>query len=185
MKIGHEELQIKRTQLVGWTECSEFHRKESEGKRKEVGYPSLKLDLPTLFLFPLSFVFYPQLTTHNLLMLPFKVIRQIVRSLETGKLTHAQIAEKCKVSRNTVTILARSRRSWGQTNKPRKPIRDQRHQSVRSQMRQLVRRCPRCGYNIFPPCRICATRAAIAVDELKKFLQQADTSQPYSSCKKL
>jgi predicted XRE-type DNA-binding protein len=125
----------------------------------------------------------PQLTTHNLLMIPIKVIRQIVRSLETGKLTHAQIAEKHRVSRNTVTMLARSRRSWGQSSKPRKPIRVQRHQSVRTQqMSQLVRRCPRCGYNIFPPCRICTARAAIAVEELKKFLQRKEAAYHNSSC---
>ena len=84
-------------------------------------------------------------------MLAKSLIEEIDRLLKHGKLSQRKIAAQMRVSRGTVAAIASGRRGlYG-----REP-RDDEPTPLAPQSPPA--RCPRCGYRVYLPCRICRSR---------------------------
>lgn len=96
-------------------------------------------------------------------MLSLSLVEQIVDLLNEGELSQRRIAERVGVSRGTVASIASGRRGlFG---------RDPESDDDRS-LANLTppERCPKCGYLIYAPCRVCRARE---FQENRKLLRAA------------
>src|SRR3954447_13262861 len=80
-------------------------------------------------------------------MLPTALIKEINRLLKEGELSHRKIAMRLGVGRGTVSAIASGRRGLHGTDPKRRHSAELR--------RSAPVRCPRCGYRVYLPCRIC------------------------------
>lgn len=83
-------------------------------------------------------------------MLALSVVEEIDRLLKEGELSQRQIAVRLKVSRGTVSAIARGERGlFGRTPEGDQP----------SEAPVLpAERCPKCGFLVYQPCLVCRTR---------------------------
>lgn len=84
-------------------------------------------------------------------MLAKSLIEKIDRLLGEGRLSQRKIAAKLRVSRGTVSAIANGRRGlYG------REASDDRTFPIGQPA--PPERCPRCGYRVYMPCRICSSR---------------------------
>jgi hypothetical protein len=83
-------------------------------------------------------------------MLPTSLVQEIDRLLKGGELSRRQIAQRLGVSRGTVSAIASGRRGLHGMD----PLDERRARTPSS----APTRCSRCGYQVYLPCLICATR---------------------------
>ncbi len=96
-------------------------------------------------------------------MLSLSLVEQIVDLLNEGELSQRRIAARVGVSRGTVASIASGRRGlFG---------RDPESDDTRSLANLTpAERCPKCGYLIYAPCRVCRSRE---FQENRKLLRAA------------
>jgi len=83
-------------------------------------------------------------------MLPTALVKEISRLLKEGELSHRQIARHLGVGRGTINAIATGRRELH----GKEPIK---RQLTRGALSRPIR-CPRCGFRVYMPCRICRMR---------------------------
>jgi len=89
-------------------------------------------------------------------MLTPSIVKEIRRLLADGKLSQRKIARRMRVSRGTVVAIASGKRPDYQ------PVPQAGEDTHRDPPDGPLKRCPECGGMVYMPCRLCATRSAMA-----------------------
>src|SRR4051812_24840551 len=111
-------------------------------------------------------------------MLPTALVKEINRLLKEGELSHRKIALRLGVGRGTISAIATGRRALHG--------KEQRRRGSDELPKSPPFRCPRCGYRVYIPCRICRMRRyrdgqlllhllARSDQELERRLPQSDS----------
>lgn len=103
-------------------------------------------------------------------MLPITLVNEIDRLLQEGKLSQRKIAFRLGVSRGTISAIASGRRAlYGrepfETHSPLVPT-------------SPPARCPRCGYRVYLPCRVCIARQLKQRQIILRLLAADATKKP-------
>jgi hypothetical protein len=107
-------------------------------------------------------------------MLPTKIVLEIRRLLDDGRLSRRQIARRLGVSRGVVAAIATGRRGlFGR--EPGLPP------PARPQPIYAAARCRGCGGMVYHPCRLCAVRASRRREATLRALQKPAASKAASS----
>jgi len=96
-----------------------------------------------------------------------------VRGLLADGLSHRAIQKVTGVSRHTIGKIARRRRPDGE---PLDQLQQPEGQAPEPAPRPI--RCPECGHQVYPPCRACQIRKALADGQLRQVFRNAHLAEP-------